>query len=302
MKPEDGKKKGLEDYLVEKIKESGYPLEIEVSNLLDKKYLVHNTQFYFDEERKQGRDIDVYADPLLNIELAYRDGKLAKKLAPFHLRFEIAIECKKSKTHAWLFFTRPLGVTYLRHISGQYFDSFHKEKWGLSPVMLFLIRELRRSKKLHYDKFQEIAVAYEEVKKERGEKGDDVSRRRIFKGVNQLVKFIFYEGSSAVPSDATDDFFHVTMFFPIIVFDGDMYKVNLKSGEPQLEKTMHIPIKTNYRSPYTKEVEGFLIDVVHRSYFPEFMNKLDLDFTNIIDLILQFREELARIIKETRQK
>lgn len=62
MKPEE--KKTLEDHLIKAIKKSGYPLEIEISNLLDKDYVVFNTQYYFDEKAKQGRDIDIYASPL----------------------------------------------------------------------------------------------------------------------------------------------------------------------------------------------------------------------------------------------
>lgn len=51
MKPKE-KNRTLEDHLIKRIKKSGYPLEIEISNLLDKKYVVFNTHYYFDEERK----------------------------------------------------------------------------------------------------------------------------------------------------------------------------------------------------------------------------------------------------------
>ena len=50
MQPEP-KKDTLEDYLIRKIKKSGYSLEIEVSNSLEnEKFVVFNTQYYFDEE------------------------------------------------------------------------------------------------------------------------------------------------------------------------------------------------------------------------------------------------------------
>lgn len=80
MKPEE-KKKTLEDHLIEKIKESGYPLEIEISTLLDKEYLVFNTQYYFDDEIKRGRDIDIYAIPRVNLDV-FTDEELARKFAP----------------------------------------------------------------------------------------------------------------------------------------------------------------------------------------------------------------------------
>lgn len=79
---ESEKRRTVEDHLIEKIKESGYPLEIEISTLLDKEYVVFNTQYYFDEEIKQGRDLDIYAIPYANLDF-FTDEELAKKLLHF---------------------------------------------------------------------------------------------------------------------------------------------------------------------------------------------------------------------------
>ena len=286
------KKRTLEDHLIEKIEESGYPLEIEISALLDKEYLVFNTQYYFDEELKQGRDIDIYAIPHVNIDV-FTDEELRKKLDPFHLRTEIAVECKKSETHVWMFYTRPLIPPISRiYIQGQYRDKFSQTSTPSLVESLLFDRLI-----LHYDEIKEAAIAYDEIKK----KGNTKSRRGIFRGVNQLVKFIYYEiGTPKEPNISEKDFI-ILMFFPIIVFEGNMYRVTLESGNPIPQKVNHVLIRTNHRSLYTKEVNGFLVDVVHRSYFPEFMKKLNSDFLKITNVILQYHDEFLKKAEETKQ-
>jgi len=289
---EQGKRKGtLEDYLIKRIKESGYPLEVEISNMLDKEFVVFNTQYYFDEESKQGRDIDIYAIPNVILN-TYTIDELEKKIAPFSLMCEIAVECKKSDTHAWVFFTRPLITPMSLYISGQYCDEFFGT---MSPQSLFFGKL-----NFHYKEFNEAAIATDEIKIKKDKKND--SRRTVFGATNQLVKFILYEKGPPKESKVPRKDFQIRVFFPIIVFDGSMYRVNLESGEPKLEKAKHILIKTSHRSPYTKEVERFVIDVVHRSYFPEFMRKLNLDFLNLIEVVLQQHDELVKKAEEIKQK
>ena len=84
------------DYLKQKIKKTGYPLEIQISSLLDKKNwgTVQNTCSYFDREEGKLRDIDItvgnfYGPP---------------KIAPLMLFTQLIIECKKSDNFAWVFF------------------------------------------------------------------------------------------------------------------------------------------------------------------------------------------------------
>jgi len=292
------KKRTLEDNLIEKIKESGYPLEIEVSNILDPDYIVFNTSYYFDKDAQQDRDIDIYAIPNENTRV-FTDEELAKKMKPFYLRTEIAIECKKSTTHCWIFFTRPFLKPSNLHTSGQYLDKFSQTSVA-SAVEGLLFDKLyyKKNMRLHYDHFEEAAIAYDEIKKQ----GKSKSRKDIFEGLNQLVKFVCYERGPPEEPDISKPNFQIMMLFPIIVFDGDMYKVKLESGEPKLEKTTHILIRKDYHSPYTKQVERFLIDIVHRSHLSEFLKHLDSDFRNMRKTILENHDEFVKKAEETKQE
>lgn len=310
MKPEE-KNRTLENYLIKRIKKSGYPLEIEISNLLDKEYLVFNTQYYFDEEGKQGRDIDIYAVPL-DVETDTKLVEMEKKLLPFRLRTELVIECKKIETHAWVFYNRHNPPISGYHISGQFKTSVPKPRkfstdsfgWALEKCLA-----------LHYYKFERVAIAYEEIKKTKLEKEnkkrktqkENPSRREIFEAINQLRKFTcdemhqIFSRISKLPKLSSDREL-IVIFFPIIAFDGDMFEVTFDSDKPKLERKNHILLATHYRCPYCHEVESFLIDVVHRSYFSEFMKILKADFYEVRKNMLQKHEELVTKAKEDRIK
>lgn len=306
MEPED-KKRHLEEYLIERIKKSGYPLEIRISDLLDEDHYVSNTQYYFDEHEKQGRDIDIYAIPIYS-ELDKKLVDFEKKLTPFRVSTHLAIECKKSETHAWVFYTRPNIKLSGYHVSGQFKTSIPKLKafsansfeWLLQTCLTF-----------HYHEFERVAVAYDEIKKQKFEKkitsGKNKSRREIFEAINQLVKFTCYEThqifnriSNSPKSTAYDDI--VVFFFPIVVFDGDMFEVTFDSGEPKIERKNHMILETKYRCPTCKEVETFMLDVVHASYFSKFMKILRTDCTELKENMLKKHDELIQSAKENRQK
>lgn len=268
-------------------------MEIEISNLLDKgRYAVFNTQYYFDEEEKQGRDIDIYAMPL-------ECHPLEEKLAPFIVRTELAIECKKSETHAWIFYTRPRLPMSSIHMSGQYRTSVPEPEKFSTESFQWLLK--RKFLDLLYDKFERIAVAYDEIKIK---KTSSSARKEIFEAVNQLVKFTCYEMHQIFRriSKTSSQREFIIIFFPIVVFDGDMFEANFDSGEPILERKNHILLKTRYRCPHYEEVDSFTLDIVHRSYFSEFMKKLETYFYVLRELMLQNYDELVNRARETRKK
>ena len=283
--------------MIGKIKESGYPLEIEVSNVLDKNYSLFNNAYYFDTETRQHRNIDIHASPIDRKEKYYE-----KRLAPFILRTEIAIECKKSDTHAWVFFTRPCEIGSEYTLAG---GAIHGEFKSSVPVTEPYTDSfewwLLEIPNLHYSKFERIAISYDEIKK----KKDGSQRREIFEAVQQLVKFTSYEihesllRRSKLP-DLNPEEELIFYLFPVLVFDGDIFEVTFDSGEPKLEKRSHILLDTSYRCPYCEEVESFTVDIVHRAYFKEFMKILEADFQGLRKAIIKHHDELLKRAKEAK--
>lgn len=298
MKPEEGKDT-LENYLIGRVRKSGYPLEIEVSNALEnEKFVVFNTQYYLDEETHKGRDIDVYALPL-------EPDPYDDKLLPFTLRTDLAIECKKSETHAWVFYTRPRIPMSSIYITGQLSTTIpNPNEFSTESFNWFLEQKCLV---LHYDNFERIAISYEEIKKKKMPKEDgEKSRKEIFEAINQLVKFTCYENHQTssriaeLPKPSSREF--ITIFFPILVFDGDMFEVSFEHGEPKLERKNHILLTTHHRCPYCQEVESFVIDIIHHSYFCEFLRSLKTSFYRTRQNMVQGHDELVKKAKEDRAR
>ena len=290
--------KTLEEHLIQQIRMSGYPLEIEISNILDKrKYVVFNTQYYFDEEAQKGRAIDIYALPL--DPDPYND-----KILPFRLRTELMIECKKSESYAWVFYTRPrLPMTSI-YTRGQLTTWLPKRKQFSADSSEWFFES--QCLKLHYDSFNRIAVAYDELKKAKSSTKKDSHRREIFEAINQLVKFVNYLNHKTETriSELPEGSPHrelIMILFPVIVFDGDMFEVVFNHKEPKLKKTNHILLSTHRHCPYCKESKSFTIDIVHRSYFEEFTDLLKTHFVKLNTIFLEKRDELLNRISIDRK-
>lgn len=294
-------KKTLENHIISQIKKSGYPLEIEISNLLDNDYAVMNTSFYFDEDLKQGRDIDIFANQIffnINEQLM----QLNAKILPFKVRTDLVIECKKSETHAWVFFMRKNVKTNGYHISGQFITTLEESKTVLPDSLEWKLRECMD---FHYSDFDKIAVAYDEIKIQSlcGTKKDEHSRRELFEGINQIVKFTRYElyqivkRISRLPT-TIPKYAVVTFFFPIIVFDGKMFEVTFETKEPKIKRTEHMVLQTQYQCPYSKKMKTFMIDIVNPSYFDSLLRTIREESIKLRKNMFDCHSDLTAKIEE----
>jgi outer membrane usher protein FimD/PapC len=87
----------IDENVLECIKKSGYPLEMEISNKFDNDWKVDNTGYYYDYDENKGRDIDIVA--------AYKKSIWNHK--QWNASYNVIVECKKKEDDAWIFFTRP---------------------------------------------------------------------------------------------------------------------------------------------------------------------------------------------------
>jgi hypothetical protein len=300
----DNEKDELVEHIINEIKKSGYPLEIEVSNLLDNEgFIAFNTRYYFDEELQIGRDIDIQAFPI-EVDLDFAS-------LPVSGRMDLVIECKKSTSQAWIFYTRKRLPVNSIYIGGQYHTTMLKPKEYFEDS--FNNRFQNKYLALHYNKFSRIGIAFQEIKigkigkNEKIAKNEKSGLKEIFEATNQLVNFICYEThqiykrlANLPKSRSVKEL--AMLLFPIIVFDGGMFEVVFDSEEPILTQTNHVLLETHYRCPYCGEVESYTIDVVHRSYFQQFLK----DFkTNLIITNANIRKnaiELEKIILKDKER
>lgn len=272
------------DYLKEKIEKTGFPLEIEISSLLRERWDVLYRESFFDREGKKMRDIDLRASYPLNVT----------KLLPLWLDVELDIECKKSENFAWIFFTVPMEYAPEESIDGQYLDELQIRMKSSEPKQLRDI--ILGETSLHYHKFKRFAIAFDEVylkgKKHERAKG----KREIFEAENQLKKFIVYTNEKSLEEKPPKEK-RIFVYFPCIVFDGKIFEAIVEKGKLELRKRRHLILTSQYRPSYSVWEQNFLIDIIHRSYFNYYLEKITSDIKSLAETTAKNRDYLMRIIE-----
>jgi hypothetical protein len=259
---------GLIDYLKKEIKKSGYPLEIEISSMLDKRWdEVINTDSYYDSDEGKTRDIDINAYRIFD----FLNGSLV-------FTANLTIECKKSESSAWVFFTRPFKYNFTS-ISGQYIDGLQVLTKNLdSSINMELILS---SSKLHYSRLRKVAACFAEFPFQ-GKKSESYGKKEIFEAMTQLKKYITYTNEKILKTNIPVT---IDVYFPCIVFDGQIFEAQIKGEMLRLKRTEHILLTTSQPSPYSIWDLRFMIDVVSKSYFQNFLSEIDDSIKSIQQVI-----------------
>lgn len=257
---EQRKIRKIRDYILK----SGFPSEIEVGNILRKRgWLAINQLPYLDKSSEKIRAVDLFAmklglpSPMLGISLL--------------------IECKKSEQHEWVFHTQ-------RKI-GEFFPA-------LATIADFL-KNLQKPPIA--DKLKTLA-AVDSLRYLFGMKSAALEVLDKFSGLHVLDKNIKTGIVCVVPS-SKDDFFEATqqinsalesmventkssIVFPVIVFDGELYEFYQENNEIKVLPTNHVQFIS-----FGKNRAVFLIDIVKKSYFSEFLTLIERDFQIFKDFI-----------------
>lgn len=285
----------LEEHLVQELTRTGYPLEIEVSSMLDNNYSVTNNKYFFDWEEKKAREIDIAASPL---ERKHQEAKIE----PFRVVHRLVIECKKSNTHAWIFLTRP---DILHWYQGQRIDFLKIATKDLELDFVDVILSTCK-KRLHYHSFERVASTYAEIKYQ----GQRSKKSEIFEAKNQLVKFVAYDIFQLHKRLKMRDFDPTTnhiiwLYHPTIVFDGKLYEAIIKDGSLHLFERKHLLLSARYSPAYVKDFPRtevpelpHLIDVVRKDFFNGFLQTLEKDYFTVWKCISNNLEKLRKIAKE----
>ena len=239
----------------EDIEKSGFPLEIEVSQILEMHgWKANNQQYYLDQDEGKRRTIDIIAH--------VADHSQVGDYTPFHV--SLVIECKSS-SKPWVFWTtqkdkeifsfpitlvkhwaRPRGITAERKMYDDWL------KW--MPYSHIYSPDLNRVAVIHYEPFKEG-------------KGHE-----IFEASNQVIKALsfiltrFKESALKLPN-----LYPLFVLYPVIVYDGHLFDLRIENGESRLFPTQYSQYSTS-----TLE-EFFLIDVIKKEFFSAYLEKLNTE-------------------------
>jgi len=88
------------------------------------------------------------------------------------------------------------------------------------------------------------------------------------------------------------------MGFPCIVFDGTIYEAIVKNGKMKLQKTNHIILTRSTRASYSVYDVNFLIDVVTKNYFNNYLRKINNDVKSCFDKVTKHKRRLWRELEK----
>lgn len=239
----------------ERILKSGFPLEIEIGNILRKGgWLVGNQWPYKDKVTKKIRLIDILA--------------MRFSLQPPRLAISLLVECKKRAKGEWIFHTQekekeflPLLGTlfdFLNKISG---TTFGETVTDLTPDEIMA----SNFSGLHLlDKTIRIGVFCIPPSKAK----DDFHEAKM-----QIISALEGMKNSLKPF----------IVFPTIVLDGAIFEYYQENGETRIMPINHVQFIS-----FIPESEGMypcMIDVVRKDYFNKFLRIINRDFYILTHLL-----------------
>ena len=265
------------DHLKELVRQSGFPLEIEIVSFLDSarvsmdwKFMeVFSGAYYLDKDENKGRELDVK----VSIPVEYEEEQKRKQFVP-GIFLRLLIQCKSVPGNVWVFFRTPQEF-FPRPQCASVLDSL---EWSLRSHWDFSLLP-----GLHYEKVPKITL-YDEyiLDKNKSNKRDD----NLFEAVISLVKATSYELESTVQAlmndvdawgdDAYNVLDFVILFYPTVVFDGKMFLAEKTEeyGELNLTPIDHVCLFSSYLSA-SYDMKLYM-DIVQREAFESF-------FSNIVE-------------------
>lgn len=259
---------------------TGFPLEIEVSSILEKKWDVVNTASYFDQDEKTMRSIDIAATKSFN------------DIAPHFLEVNLDIECKKDENFAWVFFTRPFEFDWEEDVDGQYLDELQICSKNLEMTQLW---EILFKSPLHYAKVKRAAIAFDAFYLQGKKTSYRTEKNEIFEAENQLKKYILYKNEQDMRL-SYPPLYRFVVHLPCMVFDGKLFEAIAKEGDITLKESNWITLITSSRTSYSTYPRNYLIDIVEKSYFKKFLRMINKDFRTLKETIKEKERRIKREI------
>lgn len=283
--------------ILEDIKKTGYPLEIDVINwLMEAGWSVIPQYIYRDKHTGKIKSVDIVSF----------FGKEYKEEIP-----KLVLECKTSEK-PWVFYSSPTISVEMTKISQ---DSFDVDKWSKQGVNLLYLNPTASilsslfSKDIDWDK---------KINSKQAEKIFDRSIKIHYNRVLSIAHSCHVPFRKHTKEDSPDDFHRaiyqikgtcsqiaeanpMTPLLQAIVFRGKMFEyIRTKRGE-KLEPRNHILFSTLWFKPHkTKKFRPpehpslpIIVDVVRDTHFAEYLKLLKED----IDAISDITEIINEVIK-----
>lgn len=257
----------LKDALAQHISNTGFPLEIETTSILEKnQWDVISNYHFIDPVEQKSREVDIVC--------GYQNDE-ESDITRTGLVYNMMIECKRSAEDALVTFPGP-GFHHF-DFQGQFADS----NWRLRNKPGSKFKQFSHGldnflgQNLHFVKLDKISNNYLLTKPKGKSKPD------IYEAIAVLTKAQEQSyDESLEDSDPSD--YHLAFFtFLTIVFDGLMFEASVLDGRVELFETDHGLIRSKQFVIKTRAQRSYLIDVVTKKFFPDYLRLLKEDFQRV---------------------
>jgi hypothetical protein len=249
----------LKEYIKKEIAKSGFPLETKAAAILNSKgwsvlpHLIYPTESHGAQEY---RETDIQATKTSEVQRASDNLVVTHQI--------LVIECKKQEEKPWVFFEQDSPNT----------DIF---TLNISPLRCYGIMEnFFRS---HYYYGRKPCAYHFPSFVSKGEPD------QILKAINQVVDATIYTLSMEIDLFEKLIIKRISFIYPIILLDGKLFSAKVQNnGDIQVNEAQYLQLKVSraLSNPEKMEFQGgnimlsikyFIIDIVQKDYFPEFLER-----------------------------
>lgn len=273
----------LKDKIIADIKETGFPAELEVAQVLHSfRWDIEQNGTYLDYEFNKSREIDIKARKLFSHSLT--------RTITFHIAINLIVEIKKSFKRPWIVFTVPNKKPKHYGFMGPAFAQLtHSDNFTtdlLSPQDF--MKEFPRNKE------KSIGTSFYEAFKSPDEPS------KIYEAIMSSIKAAFYarileSGEDVLTENQIQEINSRTyekttstaleVYMPLIIFDGILCEAKLnQKNEIELSESKYIPLEISHSvKPYSDHF-NYYPELIHLTFLQDFLTKLEIWGNSLIEL------------------
>jgi len=246
---------------------SGFPVEIEVINACMMKRIPMMPSMRY-EYQGDLREIDVLA----YLESASSSPKENQQ----YTSTELIIECKKSESKPWVFFSANLGHLLTMPQVGfvKYYSDFNAyfEKIGERSLLGQIAHKLKNN---HYnDSTIPRCITYCEAFRDQ-----NTRENNIYSAIESVLSFLSWDIDwRSESSDELGDF--STFYFPVIVLDGELLEAKQQGNGLSVRRRNHIQLRAIF-----DRGKVFIIDIVRKNHFATYLQMIEEDHKEFVSSI-----------------